>query len=92
MDIAEAKLGKAPSQAQILAVLYVDFWNPCTQGMTLCFLQNLYREDFFYADKMFNTWSTNKNGKGKETMELFSERFRRLYPGYMLDKNMRIRA
>jgi len=41
---------------------------------------------------MFNYWSTNKNGKGKETMELFSERFNRLYPGYMLDKNMRIRA
>jgi hypothetical protein len=31
-------------------------------------------------------------GQGYHDYELFSERFRRIYPGYMLDKNMRIRA
>ena len=30
--------------------------------------------------------------QGYNNFELFSERFRRIYPGYMLDQNMRIRA
>ena len=37
-------------------------------------------------------WSMNKEGEGKEGFETFSERFLRLYPGYVLDKDMRVRA
>ena len=33
-----------------------------------------------------------KEGEGKEGYETYSERFRRLFPGYILDKNMRVRA
>jgi hypothetical protein len=52
----------------------------------------MYREDLFYADAQFTCWTTNLNGKGKETMELFTDKFLRLYPGYLLDKEMHIRA
>ena len=54
-------------------------------------LNNLYREDLFYADKTFLYWSMSNEGEGKEGYETFSERFRRLFAGYILDKNMRVR-
>ena len=54
-------------------------------GWLNAFLQNLYREDLFYADKLFTFWSTHLDGPNKEGYEKFSERFLRLYPGYMLD-------
>jgi hypothetical protein len=58
----------------------------------------MYREDRIYASEMFDSWSMSKDGPldktgaKKEGFERFSERFLRLYPGYMLDKNMNIRA
>jgi len=82
MDIAEARLGRPAHCHEICTVLEIEFYSPIPCGPSHAIIQNLYREDFFYADKMFNHYSTNKNGKGKETMELFSERFLRLYPGY----------
>ena len=92
IDIAEKKLGKPPSYAQIHIVSWREYGNPINTGITNAIFLNLYREDLFYADKQFTVFSTNKNGPGKEGMELFSERFKRLYPGYFLDRNMRIRA
>lgn len=53
---------------------------------------NLYREDLFYADAHMMLWSMDLEGEGKDQFELFSDRFRRLYPGYCLDPQMRIRA
>ena len=50
-------------------------------------VQNLYREDLFFADKAMRGWSTTR----KEGFELFSEKFIRTFPGYHLDKDMRIR-
>lgn len=50
----------------------------------------MYREDKFYADPNFTCWT--HRGADKEGFELFSDRFRKFYPGYVLDKNMRIRA
>ena len=54
----------------------------------------MYREDLYYADKAFLTWSLNgpDGSEERKTFETFSERFRRLYPGYTLSKKMRIVA
>ena len=54
----------------------------------------MYRQDLYYADKGFLYWSlTGPDGsEEKKTYEKFSERFRRMYPGYMLDKYMHIVA
>ena len=52
----------------------------------------MYREDIFYADKNFVNYTTNLNGGDKEGFENFSDRFRRLFPGYHLDSTMHIRA
>ena len=52
----------------------------------------MYREDLFYADHKFTYWTTSLDGPNKETFEKFSPRFKRLYPTYMLDDKMRIRA
>jgi hypothetical protein len=92
IDIAETLCKESPDTAAIATVFNIHYKGPLTMGMVNVSLQNLYREDLFYADKMFTAWTTNLDGPGKETMELFSDRFRRLYPGYMLDSKMRIRA
>ena len=73
----------------------IHYGNTSTQGWITAFLQNLYREDLFYADKIFSVWSMNKESNSaynKAGFEKFSERFIRLYPGYMLDATMHIRA
>jgi len=49
----------------------------------------MYREDLFYADPNFTSWTTK--GESQQDFELYSERFRRLYPDYLLDSEMRIR-
>lgn len=55
---------------------------------------DLYRADLFYADGGFRYWSLNgpDGTYDRKSYEKFSERFLRLYPGYMLDRNMRIVA
>ena len=52
----------------------------------------MYREDTFHADKDFVYWSTTLTGGNKDGFENFSTRFLRLYPGYILDSTMRVRA
>lgn len=50
---------------------------------------NLYREDLFFADRLFLCWTTKLDSNSKEGFETFSVRFARLYPGYLLDLNMK---
>lgn len=52
----------------------------------------MYREDDIYVDNLFTYYSLSNEGPGKEEYENFTTKFRRLYPGYCLDKDMRIRA
>lgn len=54
----------------------------------------MYREDLFYADKQFTVWSMHGPDGSEEraTLEKFTDRFRRLYPGYMLDRHMHVVA
>ena len=94
---AERLTGK-PGNVPILIVVYQHNYPKMSYllGPTYmnAFLQNLYREDRFYADKGFTCWSlTGPDGtEEKKTFETFSERFRRIYPGYCLDQGMLIRA
>ena len=55
---------------------------------------NLYRKDLFYTDNEFKAYSlTGPDGtEAKEGFELFSEKFRRLFPGYELEPRGHIRA
>lgn len=92
IDIAERLKGSAPNTSEVYTVTAVHYRNTAAMGWCNAFLQNLYREDLFYADKQFTYWTTSLEGEDKEGFEKFSERFRRLYPGYQLDKNMRVRA
>ena len=55
-------------------------------------IQNFYREDYIYVDNQFTYYSLSPDGPGKEEYENFTTKFRRLYPGYCLDVEMRIRA
>jgi len=52
------------------------------------FLQNLFREDRFYANKNFSKWSMQgpDGSEARRDFERFSEKFARLYPGYLLDR------
>ena len=82
INIAEKRKGSPPNTAEVFVVACIDykFWS--TIGWVNAFLQNLYREDLFYADKQFTYWTTSKEGEGKDGYEKFSERFRRLFAGY----------
>ena len=65
-----------------------------TNGYVNAFIQNMYRQDLFYADKGFLLLSCNgpDGSEERKTFETFSERFHRLYPGYQLDRHMHIVA
>ena len=54
----------------------------------------MYREDIIFIDKKHTYFSLTRDGPGHDNgpWETFSERMRRVYPGYQLDQNMRIRA
>jgi len=93
IDIAERLKGSPPSTSDIFCVMSVHYRITYGgQGWFNAFLQNMYREDLFYADKQFTFWTNSLEGPGKESFEKFSPRFKRLYPGYVLDDKMRIRA
>ena len=90
---AERLLGTPPNMPQVEVV----FQHDCTGvfgGFVNGFIQNLYREDLFYADKEFIHWSmTGSDGtEEKKTFERFSERFRRIYPGYLLNRKQHVVA
>ena len=57
-------------------------------------VMNMYRDDEFYASKEFSVYSLRgpDGTDARKSLEKFSDRFLRLYPGYLLDKKQRIRA
>ena len=63
------------------------------RGYLAVFMQNLYREDLFYADSEFTVWSLTgpEIDPAKKGFETYSQRFRRLFQGLELDSAMRIR-
>ena len=63
-------------------------------GYVSAFIQNLYRKDIFYTDKGHLVWSMDgpDGSEERKTFEKFSDRFRRIYPGYLLDKKMHVVA
>ena len=79
---------------EIIVVWFKNYTKQFPNGYVNAFLQNLYREDLYYADAGFLYWSlTGPDGSDeRKTFETFSERFHRLYPGYMLDRHMHIVA
>lgn len=93
MDIAEELKGKPPTGMDIYIVSCEKYGNRheiIQYPWFVAFLQNMYREDKFYADPNFTCWT--HRGANLDGFELFSDRFRKFYPGYILDKNMRVRA
>jgi hypothetical protein len=84
-------VGGPPTIRDAYVVARNEFWIPETFFLFNVFLQNLYREDLFYANKQFTHWTTTLEGPNKEDFENFSQKFARLYPGYMLDSEMYIR-
>jgi len=96
VNIAEEKLGRPPNNIEIHATLQVLYGNVGFKfikwGYNVVFLQQMYLEDVFYADKNFSCYSTNLNGN-KEGFEKCSTRFKRLFKDrYHFDSIMTIRA
>ena len=60
-SIAEAERlkGSAPMTAEIIVVFHHDHSRLLSGGYVNAYVQNLYREDLFYADKGFLFWSLN---------------------------------
>jgi hypothetical protein len=96
VEIAEKKLARPASFTEIhtcLVIIYGHWgFKWINFGYVNAFLQNMYREDIFYSDKNFVYWTTTLTGGDKAGFENFSDRFRRLFPGYVLDSTMHIRA
>lgn len=90
---AERLKGSPPWTCEVIAVFQMTCSGWINRGYLSVFMQNLYREDLFYADTEFTVWSlTGPDGsEERKTYELYSDRFRRLFPGYCLDKTMHVR-
>ena len=88
--IAEAERikGSPPNTPEIVCVFHHNYTSMINNGYLTAFLQNLFREDRFYTDKQFSHYSmTGPDGtEERKTFEKFSEKFQRLFPGYLLDK------
>jgi len=95
-SIAEAERikGSAPNTPEVVCAFQHNYTHRINNGYMNAFIQNLFREDRFYADKQFELWSmTGPDGtEERKTLEKFSEKFARLYAGYMLDRHQHIVA
>jgi len=91
---AEKLKGSAPNTPETVVVFHENYGRMINNGYLNAFIQNLYREDLFYANKAFLCWSMKgpDGSEERKTFEKFSERFRKIYPGYQLDKYMHIVA
>ena len=92
VGIAEKKKGKAPYMSEIVAVYQMEFggyW-PFTRSHLSVIIPNVYREDRLYADHEFNVYSLEGPDGSPERAdyELFSEKWRRIYPDYELGPYM----
>ena len=88
MDEAERIKGSPPNTPEVIVVFHHNFTRIFNMAYLTAFIQNLYREDRFYADKQFEKWSTQAHAGFKK----FSEKFEEHFSGYMLDKNMHVVA
>ena len=59
MNIAERLKGSPANTVEIYVVTVVHYRNSSPYGWVGAFLQNLYREDLYYADPQFTFWTTN---------------------------------
>ena len=86
--------GSPGSTSEISVVFQRNYTKKINQGYMSAFLQELYREDRFFADKQCLVWSMEGPDGSEEraTLERMSERFHRLYPGYLFDVNQRVVA
>ena len=71
---AERIKGSPPLTPEVIAVFMKHYTRYFTNGYINAFLQNMYRQDLFYADKGFLYWSmTGPDGSdAKKTYETFS--------------------
>jgi hypothetical protein len=68
IDIAERLKGSPPSNCEVYVVMKIHFRTASFggyggAGWFNAFMQNLYREDLFYADKLFTYWTTHLDGE-----------------------------
>ena len=91
IHFAERRLSRPATAYEIWVTACVEykFWS--TLVWMVAFIQNLYRENLFFANPNFRYWSLYPQSESHETYEKFDEKFKRLYVGYVLDSSMRIR-
>ena len=94
MDECERLKGSPGNTSEITVVFRNHFCRFINQGFMTAFMQNLYREDLFYADKLFLVYSMKgpDGSEERKTLEKMSERFHRIHKGYLLDRYMHIVA
>ena len=73
--------GSPGTLGEIISVFQFEYTAWLNHGYFIAFLQNMFREDTFYANDNFEFYSLTKE-HGEERYETFSEKFRRLYPGF----------
>ena len=81
---AERLKGAPVMIPEILAVFYMSYTKHMYAIIIYVIVLNLYRDDEFYADKEFSVYSLSgpDGTDANKTLEKFSDRFLRLYPGY----------
>ena len=91
---AERLKGGPVNPVEVTVVFQMTYTRWIYRGYLGLFVLNLYRKDLFYTDREFTLYSlTGPDGtEAKAHFELFSEKFRRLYPGYELEPWGHIRA
>ena len=87
---AERLKGSAPYTPEIIAVYQMTYGCMINRSYLSVIIPNVYREDRLYADNEFNVFSlTGPDGsEERKTYELFSEKWRRIYPDYELGPYM----
>ena len=80
------------TSVEVTAVLQMTYSRYSGHGLVYLLINNIYREDQIYVDNQFTYYSLSPDGPGKEQYENFTMKFRRLYPGYCLNKEMQVIA
>ena len=85
---AERLKGSPPHNPEVVVTFQMNYTNWIGRGYIIVLLQNIFREDLIYADKEFTVWSLcgPDGSEARKTLETFSEKFLRLYPGYQLER------
>ena len=90
---AERIKGSPGTTPEVATVFQHHYGSMINTSWLNAFIQNLYREDTFYADKGMLVWSLQgpDGSEQRKTYETFSQKIRRQYPGYVLDKTCHLR-